>query len=469
MKKQLINIAYLAFGMLFWASSCTQQAQEKAAYALETSEISPKELSKIDNEKETILKLNSGTQLTIPAQTFKRKDGKAIEGEVEVVFKEVHTYSELYAAGVPMFFQEEDGRTGQMVSSAMMNLNAYDASGAELEMKVGKAVKIDMMCQANFEGFDLFYLENQKEKTTDKATFLQIPIGSRTPTDNKVFWSRKESVSIVKNQNLILDSTTEKVSALKQPVAPVKNNDDKLYFNVNIDTKKFPQFKSFQSLIWTFASDTTDEKILQKKWDAMDIDDSGLGYYTMTLKDKKTSQSIAVVPVLEGEEFTQAMKEFEYNKASYEEKLKAEKRVNKSKANAQAFVASFLASRTGWYNVDAVYHQISKLKPYAPEFIVDGKTIEFKKLKMMSYFTGAKSLVTYTPENIEEFFYIELFENALLVEDKNGVFYGISASNFKKNKLSETNKKVNLERVEINTKNISALENQLSDLMDIQM
>ena len=159
------------------------------------------------------------------------------------------------ASGAPMIFQEEDGKIGQMVSSAMFNLEASDASGAKLDVNPDKAIKVELACQAKFDGFDLFYLKNSEEVKENQAGFLQMTVTTGSNPDSRVRWERKERVTLKQNQNLKIDSVDIALQNLKQPVAPNKNQDNKMYFNVDIDLTKFPEFKSFHSFLslWAFC------------------------------------------------------------------------------------------------------------------------------------------------------------------------------------------------------------------------
>ena len=78
-------------------------------------------------------------------------------------------------------------------------------------------------------------------------------------------------------------------------------------------------------------------------------------------------------------------------------------------------------------------------------------------------------MVKYDQSNMDEFFYVKMFNNSILVEDINGQFYSISSKDFKKADLSVESPKLNLKPQALSSNSLSAYEQVMLDLMSGSM
>jgi hypothetical protein len=185
-------------------------------------------------------------------------------------------------------------------------------------------------------------------------------------------------------------------------------------------------------------------------------------------KGDKTAK-LNVVPVMEGAEFDKAMAKFKDAQASYQEKIKQEQANANVRAKANKYLASFQAKRTGFHNIDYIIHQAASLEAFSPEFASNGKGLKMKKLYLISFFDGAKSVVTYTSENSSEFFYLEGFNNSILLETNDGTFYSINSKNFKGKKFSKSSPKLDLQKVDYPLNSLVQYEDYMNKLNEGSM
>ena len=66
---------------------------------------------------------SNGTHLSIPPKAFLTKDGKLVNGEVNVKFREFHDAKSILLSGIPM--QLNENRDEYMQSAGMMELRAF--------------------------------------------------------------------------------------------------------------------------------------------------------------------------------------------------------------------------------------------------------------------------------------------------------------------------------------------------------
>lgn len=103
MKKKLLSISVVAVASVFlW--SCQREAKLwKPTPPIPGLEIVPQEYS-INPTADTLLVTPGGTTLFIPANCFVRVDGKEMEGEITVTYREFHDAIDIMLAGIHMDF-----------------------------------------------------------------------------------------------------------------------------------------------------------------------------------------------------------------------------------------------------------------------------------------------------------------------------------------------------------------------------
>ena len=418
-----------ALSLFLFSCSTTGNSEFEDYLSVNEREGKPVTSGKIDDGKDTSIVYKTGTKLSILANSFETKDGDEPQGNVKIHFSEYHSYGEILASGLPMIFKEDDGRVGQMVSAGMFDLKAEDEEGNELKLKEDKTITVDLACHTVRKGYDLFYLEEEKTKI-DGAVLLQVVDLSNEVSSGRVRWKRTQNVKL--KQSASFDASTAKLEEAKpdQPVEPAKNDDERVFFDLGVDTKKFSSLSGFQSFIWTLASDTVNQEFLEESWDDVNVEDSGYGYYLLSLGNANGSVVVPVVPMLEGEELEIALAEFKESKKQYEKELKQWNNEAIAQEYAKKYVASFAVNVMGRYNIDFVYHQLATLKPFRPQAFVDGKKLEIEELILISSFDGAKSVVSYTNDDLDKFFYIKGFKNALFIKATDGNQYVVTSEDF---------------------------------------
>lgn len=155
MKKKLLPIAVVAVATVFlW--SCQREAKLwEPTPPIPGLEIVPQEYSIIPTA-DTLLVTPSGTTLFIPANCFVRVDGKEMEGEITVTYREFHDAIDIMLAGIHMDFYSM-GERRIFTTAGMFEI---DARNGDNKVTFAEDKEIDIRFASQYQGDDysFFYL-----------------------------------------------------------------------------------------------------------------------------------------------------------------------------------------------------------------------------------------------------------------------------------------------------------------------
>lgn len=107
---------------------------------------------------DTLVYRRSGTKLIIPPSAFVDKEGKVVESNVSIDYREFRDAIDFIFSGIPMSFQENDSTYSFFSSAGMFEVNA-SVNGEEVYLAEGKNIEIkfastDSTEQYNFYAFN---------------------------------------------------------------------------------------------------------------------------------------------------------------------------------------------------------------------------------------------------------------------------------------------------------------------------
>lgn len=155
MKKKLLSIAIVAVATVFlW--SCQREAKLwEPTPPIPGLEIVPQEYS-INPTADTLLVTPSGTTLFIPANCFVRVDGKEMEGEITVTYREFHNAIDIMLAGIHMDFYSM-GERRVFTTAGMFEIDAHKGDN-KVTFAEGKKIDIRFASQYQGDDYSFFYL-----------------------------------------------------------------------------------------------------------------------------------------------------------------------------------------------------------------------------------------------------------------------------------------------------------------------
>lgn len=155
----------------------------------------------IDNSKGEVLKIASGTSITIPAGALLGQDGKPVEGKVKIKYREFHDAIDVWLSGIPMDYQ--NGSVKETFQTAGMFEIRGEKDGEALQIADGKGLLVRMASFEAGKDYPFYQLEetgkgwqlidttykievNEEKIKMKKKISSNIP-GLAFPLDSKYF------------------------------------------------------------------------------------------------------------------------------------------------------------------------------------------------------------------------------------------------------------------------------------------
>ncbi len=167
MKKSSILVILLS-SVLFACTNSTdkQQLNAKTSKPLDslTSSIHPvkgleiaSKVFKVAANQGKSIQLENGGSIVIPENAFVNKEGKPISGQVDLLWNEYHSLTDIMFSGIPMRY-DSAGVNYDFVSGGMFAINAQQ-NGEELFLAKGKNVEVNVASQNPQEQFNFYSLD----------------------------------------------------------------------------------------------------------------------------------------------------------------------------------------------------------------------------------------------------------------------------------------------------------------------
>ncbi len=263
----------------------------------------------IDTQKDTTITLENGSSVFVPAGSFVTKDGKDVDGKIELSYREFHDQVDLIFSGIPMNY-DSAGVKYQFESAGMFEIKAYK-NGELLGLKQGKEITVNMISYNEGNYFNVYYLDTVQKK------WVYNESNTRTC---------KEKIAGVWDEKIITSDVRIEPEKL---IVPKRANPDLYNFIIDYNKEEFPELAVYEGVKFEVPKEDKnfDVKFAKIVWDDVVIRRHNETQYSVTFKYGKKSAGFLTTPVLDEEDFDAAMKEYEKRR---KEHLVAERRKNDS-------------------------------------------------------------------------------------------------------------------------------------------
>jgi len=286
---------------------------------------------KINAQKGGEIKHHTQSVIKIPAKAFTNEQGIEITGDVEILYREMHTIPEILASGIPMRY-DSAGIKQSFESAGMIEIKGMQ-NGKEIKLKRDKKIEINMASQKTGDRFNLYYLDtiakqwqclgkdkivDENQKSNQEKNNLQNEI-----SDNK---KQKEllnkqinaiDLKIAEIQSKVNNNKTE-IEIPKKPTAPIAASKQRKQFELDVDYKEFPELKAFEGCVFEVGEENKhySNEFNQIKWNDIIIAQGTKPNqnYTLILTAGYRKEKLIVYPVFTG-------KNLEHAQQSYQKKL----------------------------------------------------------------------------------------------------------------------------------------------------
>jgi hypothetical protein len=295
--------------------------------------------AKINANQGGIYEYKNGSKLIIPASAFKSADGKLVEGEVEIEYREMHDYVDFFLSGIPMTY-DSAGTKYVLESAGMIEIIAKQ-NGQPLKMHPGKEIKVELISYINMPRLNVnpkynIYKLNASTRSWEYRNVDNIQIIEEL--ENEGF--ENEELNILKTNyqsSLVKITTTENIEFKEletktgmpiKPTRPFRANKDKFSFDLDISKNASPIVKNlgekYQNIIWHISPNSPEinTNAFKVVWESMDLKPLDDGQdFELTLINGNQQERVIVTPALSGNEFTQAMSIYDGAMETYHKAL----------------------------------------------------------------------------------------------------------------------------------------------------
>jgi hypothetical protein len=292
----------------------------------------------------------SGTVIKVAPGTFVDAQDNPVTGDVAIQYREFHDAEDVILSGITMKYNE-NGADEVFQTAGMMEILGSQGE-APVFIAAGKSIDVRMASFTPEDNYNLYFLDPQKGWKD---------IGKPRTEKNKQ--RRNQDPGDMMEGQPVAESSVP----MTAPRPPVKGQkgvemDGEMMFDVSFE--EFPELQPYKDVRWMIEDKAQYKKLEQKihdhVWEEVkleELDDDGLRYKITLTRNVKSSLSILVRPILEGEDYEKGMERFREKKAAYD-KAYASRIQEDSRQAVQAEVyRTFTISGFGIYNCDRFYRQ----------------------------------------------------------------------------------------------------------------
>ena len=343
----------------------------------------PYESFNVNSEIGGELNCSSGSKLVIKSNSFVDVDGNQVNGDVTILYRELHNPVDFFLSGIPMSY-DTLGQKKYFESAGMLDILAFK-EGKPVYLNPQKKINIEMKSQYEGTDYNVYYLDTIEKKW------------QYVSKDRVITKSEKLLKSENKSQSQNIPDNT---------LAPKLANKSKHRFNMDVNLNQFPELSSYKGVMFEVSdmNDGFDPKLYDVNWDNAVLSESNIkGNYNLKLFKEDTSFNFIVYPVFEGSNYEKAMLDFKSKMKNYSDQLKNKKpelpAVNKPTAINTEFAdfmpenktvkdikRAFEINKFGVWNCDKFVDM-----PHGEDVIGEYADLDGKKLDFVSLFFVDKS------------------------------------------------------------------------------
>ena len=305
----------------------------------------------VDAEKGDTIMYASGSVLLFPKDAFVDKNGKLIQGKVDIKYREFNNPADQFLSGIPMGY-DSAGVHYTFESAGMCDIQAFKDGQPVFVNKNSKPI-INIASQNKDIAQNLYYLDTATGQWINRGKSEILEVG-------------KKEVTIV--------SPKPSESDIAKPVKPSLLDESLPIIKVLIDTNSFEELKAYHHLQFQLDKTETgfDPEASNTSWTDIKLKKGDMhGMYiikfTSTYGDKIKSVEYKVRPVLSEKDYANALLLYDKQMSVYEKNIEA--RLDANKANRDAYMKDSISNA----NIDKENEKTEQLNK-----IIEAKNAEIE-------------------------------------------------------------------------------------------
>lgn len=313
-----------------------------------------------DAHKGGIIEYENGSRIVIPAAAFMNERGSLIGGEVEVYYHEMHDFVDFFVGGVPMMY-DSLGKRRYLASAGMMDVYAMQ-NGKRVQLAPGKALQIELVSEVVVDDFFslpsyfVYQLDtaarNWSYRNVDMIQFVDGESWLNEPENSPQKQWRQQLSTLEREYEQAVTDLMGQHPLPAAPFYPAKASNDQPTISLDFQNGELALDESSQlseadldklynGTIWQISasSPAVDQRAFQVVWEKVALRPLDGQRYELRLIHRDNEETLVVEPVLVGDDYQQAVAEYEAEKLAYDEAVAA--RENAISAARDSLKAAF--------------------------------------------------------------------------------------------------------------------------------
>ncbi len=267
------------------------------------------------------IKVNNNTNINVLPSTFLDENGQAVNGKVNIKYRNMNDISEYFMSGIPLSLQSD-----QLGTEQLYEIYA-EKDGKRLVIDPEKGLEIIMterQMNADFkpEAKQVYQLDVQGKKWVLKGqSEYKVNVirsgksSSNASSDLSGITQLEQAFEAAK---LDLEG---KFKASPLPTAPRKFDPQKTVFDLDLDPSLSQQFSAFKNLKWQPIGNENAIKMVTKiEWyeDEIELMKVSDNLFKIKFDNGKQQVELDAIPVLTGSEYQSALNQYNSDKSRIE-------------------------------------------------------------------------------------------------------------------------------------------------------
>jgi len=287
----------------------------------------------VDASRGDTIMYSSGSVLLFPPDAFVDKNGNVVKGNINIKYREFSNPVDQFLSGIPMDY-DSGGVHYTFESAGMVDIQAFK-NGEPVFVNKNNKPEINLATSNIDPAQNLYYLDTVSQQWVNRGKSEILELGK---------------------SNLVVKNPVAETEDIPKPVQPYKVDEELPIIKVTIDSGSFAELMAYNNLKFQVDKSENrfngeDSKIV---WDDIKLKKgSQYGIYNIqfTKASEKINKSVEykVRPVLEEKDYAKAIRIYDQQLKTYNQKLESRKLVEKDK-KAQYLKDSIENLKIVWEN-----------------------------------------------------------------------------------------------------------------------
>jgi hypothetical protein len=252
----------------------------------------------LDADKGDTIHHISGSTIIVPASAFVDKGGKPVNGKVDIQYREFDDPVDLFLAGIP---QKKDNQ--HLQTAGVMQIQGfqdgepvYINKDRKLQMELKSTVPADLPIEKLKVYAYTAGQEDWKYKMEDKVEVLNEIGKLEDPTDTTFMGNN--GADGPKNKAEVLVQLQKKHPLPIKPLEPSKLSADMQPFDVELNTKDFPELAQYGEIIWVANKSKIKDEWFEIDWSNMKVQRKGDLKYEIVFSTESQKVVVEAAPIV---------------------------------------------------------------------------------------------------------------------------------------------------------------------------